>query len=127
MIPYLPPLKFKKGNPPSTYKTINVGFILANMKEMNVKQMAQELDVSPSKIRATIKEFNIDYPKKNPMNHADIICSKCGKPQPKKAYYKHPKGILQPCIECKKEQEKDRKKNQKTNLDFIFEQSKYRP
>lgn len=119
------PFKLKKGKPPNTYKSINVGFILSNMDKMNMKQMAQELGVSMSKVRNTIIEFKIDYPKKNPMNHTDIVCSKCGKAKQKKEYYKHPRGILQPCIPCKKEQVKQRKQRQASNIDFLMKPSKY--
>ncbi len=65
MIRYSPKLNFNKPKSIySNYKHINVGFILINHDKMTIKQMADELGCSQSKVQKTIKEYKIPYTKK---------------------------------------------------------------
>lgn len=57
---------FPKKNPPISTKKINIGFILLNKDKMTIEQMAYELDVSIGTISRIIKEYKIDYKKKDP-------------------------------------------------------------
>lgn len=120
-----PKLRFNKSVQPNTRKEVNVGFILDNMAAMTIKEIAEGLSVSQTKIRATIKEYNISYPKKNPMHTTDIVCSKCKKSKQRKDFYKNTYGLMQPCIPCKKEQVKERKQRQSSNIDFLMKPPKY--
>ena len=65
MTGYSPRLKFNKTKSiPNNYKDINIGFILINHQSMTIRQMADELGCSQSKVQKTIKEYKIPYTRK---------------------------------------------------------------